>query len=244
LALGQVIVRELKLDNRGAVLQRWLAHHLAEVMAEAEQAVGPAKRVAEQQAVDIILKLWMHRRVLPGQVDPLGGFKDAIQVLGRLMPEANPWARLRRHGPYEDLLQEMFEAMCQVVLGGVLITQVKHNRSISEPELNLLEREEALLAEVLRQWKPFFIEPKKIPKIDIVYVDPNAPEETAKLNVEPEVSDQELSPEQHAMRDDVSAHETVTANLEQMQRKLANLITRWKNASPDKDELDEDDSTS
>ncbi len=101
LALGQAIVRELELDDRGAVLERWLAHHLAELMSEADREVGPTKAAAEQQAVDLILRLWMHRRVLPEPVDPLGGYRDAIAVLGRLMPEADPWARYRRHGSYK-----------------------------------------------------------------------------------------------------------------------------------------------
>lgn len=241
MALGQAIVRELELDSRGAVLQRWLAHHLAELMTEADQAVGPAKRAAEQQAVDIILKLWLHRRALPEQVDPLGGFRDAIHVLGRLLPEANPWRRFQRRGSYGDILNEMFEAMCQAVLGGVLLTQIKHVRSISESELNLLENEEVLLEEVLNRWLPFFTHPEELPKINIVYVDPTAPEETTDLRVEPEASDQELTQEQQAMRAEISAHETVTANLERMQSKLADLITRWKIASPDKDELKEDD---
>lgn len=238
-----MIVRELKLDSRGAVLERWLAHYLAELMTEADQAVGSAKRAAEQQAVDIILKLWTHRRALPEQADPLGGFRDAIRVLGRLLPEANPWRRLQRHGKYDDILHEMFEAMCQAVLGGVLLTQVKYCRPLSESELTLLKDEEVLLEEILDRWLPFFGQPQKPPKIDVVYVDPTAPEEMANLKVDPEVSDQELTPEQLAMRAEVAAHETVTANLERMQRKLADVITRWKIASPDKDELENDDAS-
>lgn len=239
-----MIVRELELDSRGEVLQRWLAHHLAELMTEADQAVGPAKRAAEQHAVDMIVKLWMHRRGLPEQVDPLSGFRDAIHVLGRLLPEANPWRRLQRRGSYEDILHEMFEAMCRVVLGGVLLTQIKRTRSISEPESNLLENEEVLLEEVLSRWLPLFVQPTEPPKVDIVYVDPTAPKQTANLKVEPEVSDHELTTEQQAIRTEVSAHEAITANLERMQSKLADLITRWKIASPDNDKLDNEDPSS
>ena len=50
LALGRTIVRQLELEDRGTVLERWLAHHLAEVIAEADQAVGVAKAASEAQA--------------------------------------------------------------------------------------------------------------------------------------------------------------------------------------------------
>ena len=106
MALGQVIVRQLETESHGAVLERWLAHHLAEVMAEVDHAVGPEKADAESRAVDLILKLWTHRRALPEPVDPLGGFRKAIEVLGRLAPEADPWRRHHRSGTYEDLLHE------------------------------------------------------------------------------------------------------------------------------------------
>ena len=118
MALGQVIVKQLDLNDRGTVLERWLAHHLAEVIAEADQATGTAKAASEAQAVDLILKLWIHRRALPEPVDPLGGYRKAIEVLGRLAPEADPWSRFRQPDGYDGLLHEMFRILSRTVLSG------------------------------------------------------------------------------------------------------------------------------
>ena len=116
MALGQVIVKQLELEDRGAVVDRWLAHHLAEVIAEADRATGTAKAASEAQAVDLILKLWIHRRALPEPVDPLGGCRKAIEVLGRLSPEADPWSRFRQPEGHDGLLHEMFRTLCRIVI--------------------------------------------------------------------------------------------------------------------------------
>ena len=196
LALGQAIVQELKLDNRGAVLERWLAHHLAELMTEAGSTIGPAKAAAEQQAVDVILKLWMHRRALPEPVDPLGGYRNVIAVLGRLMPEADPWKRYRRHGAYEDLLHEMFETFTHSVCNGILLTQFTRVRLIDDAESSALEDEELFLKEMLDRWMPFFIPPQQSPKIVIKLVDSKDLKEAKSQDGSSDMDCNDLTPEQ------------------------------------------------
>ena len=98
LALGRVIVRELELAARGTVLQRWMAHHLAETLAEADSAEEEAKVDAEARAVKLILELWRHRRALPDTVDPLEGIRDTVNILSRMAPESNPWRYARGQG--------------------------------------------------------------------------------------------------------------------------------------------------
>ncbi len=63
LTLGARIVRELGLGPSGDTLGCWMAHHLAEVMQEAESAEGGNKELARERAVDLILKLWSHKRM-------------------------------------------------------------------------------------------------------------------------------------------------------------------------------------
>ena len=121
------------------MLDRWIAHHLAEVIADASRAVGPAKASSEAQAVDLVLKLWAHRRALPEPVDPLGGYRTAVEVLGRLAPDANPWRRFRRPDTYDGLLREMFQLLSRVVLAGLLLTQVSRARPVNEEEFKALE---------------------------------------------------------------------------------------------------------
>lgn len=241
LALGQAIVRQLELDDRGAVLERWLAHHLAELMSEADRTVGPAKAAAEQQAVDLILKLWMHRRALPEPVDPLGGYRNAIAVLSRLMPEANPWRRYRQRGHYEDILHEMFETLSRVVLGGILLTQVTRAGSISDAESTALENEEVFLQAELERWMPFFALPPQRPTFEIKLVDPGAAEDAKDQDDSSKVDHSDLIPEQQAARAEDSVHSAIIANLERMQTDLDTLLNRWRSAMPNETELGEDE---
>ena len=111
MALGLAIVAELRLDTRGELLQRWMAHHLAETIEKAESATGAKKIKLERDAVNLILKLWSHRSALPEPIDPLSGCRAAVDTLARLLPEANPWAHFSRNRPSETHLREMFAAM-------------------------------------------------------------------------------------------------------------------------------------
>lgn len=242
LALGQAIVQELNLGDRGSILERWLAHHLAELMSEIDRTVGPAKIAAEKQAVHIILKLWMHRRALPEPIDPLGGFRNAITVLGFLIPEADPWKRYGRHGSYGDLLHEMFETLSRIVIGGILLTQYAHTRSISEIELKALEDEEIFLQAELERWMRLFKNQPQDPKIEIKinYSDSAEDEKDEDESETSETKYDDLTPEQQAERFESSAHAAILENLEQMQNDLTSLLTRWRDTAPKESSPDVD----
>ena len=237
LALGQVIVRQLELKDRGAVLERWLAHHLAEVIAEADRAVGPAKAASEAQAVHLVLKLWAHRRALPEPVDPLGGYRKAIEVLGRLVPEANPWAYRRRPETYDALLHEMFELLSRIVLAGLLLTQVSRARPVTAEESKELEEEEVYLQSVFEQWMPFFPRPQSIPDIKIEFVGTDTAED-AEMGIDEKSErvggpdDQDHASDEQAAPADVSLHAAIASDLERMQADLAELLVRWRKLSP------------
>ena len=233
-----MIVRQLELQDRGSVLKRWLAHHLAEVIGEADKAAGSAKEACEARAVDLILKLWVHRRALPEQVDPLGGYRKAIKVLSYLMPDANPWARYHRSDTYDGLLREMFELMGKIVLAGVSLTQVSHVRPVTDEELKALEDEERHLHSTLEQWMPVVARSSSSPEIEITFVDPGTAESAE--------TDRESGPaggfsEQEAP-DEASLHAEIASDLERMQTELTDLLTRWRKSSPRKTE-DEDENS-
>ena len=235
LALGRVIVRQLELQDRGTVLERWVAHHLAEVIAEASRAVGPAKKASEAQAVDLVLKLWAHRRALPESVDPLGGYRKAVQVLGLLMPEANPWAHYHRPDTYEGLLHEMFELLGMIVLAGVLLTQVSRERPITEEEFKALEEDERYFHSALEQWMLLAARSPSRPEIKNEFVSTGTTEgaeedrESERVN---DSSDQNRASDEQVGPDDADLHAKIASNLERMQTELTDLLTRWRESSP------------
>ncbi|HEY4777874.1 MAG TPA: hypothetical protein VIH56_09445 [Candidatus Acidoferrales bacterium] len=73
-----------------------MAHDLAERMEESKNAATPSERlIARDRCVELILKLWDRRRVLPGSVDPLESYKDVFSVVRELTLEPNPWIKLK-----------------------------------------------------------------------------------------------------------------------------------------------------
>ena len=235
MALGQIIVRQLELEDRGTVLERWLAHHLAEAIAEAGQAVGPARAAPEARAVDLILKVWAHRRALPEPVDPLGGYRKAIEVLGRLAPEANPWARYRQPDSYDNLLHEMFELLSGVVLDGLLLTHVSRARPITAEESEGLEEEEAYLQSVFEHWMPFFPRPQSGSGIEFEPSEAGTAEGSRRDEESKQSGgsrDRENMSDEQTPPDEARLHAAIVADLERMQADLATLLTRWRESRP------------
>src|SRR4051812_2064411 len=62
LALGRKLVEELELGPGVDTLGRWMAHHVAELMLNAEHSADlDDRRANEDRAVDTILRIWDHR---------------------------------------------------------------------------------------------------------------------------------------------------------------------------------------
>jgi ABC-type cobalt transport system substrate-binding protein len=226
LELGQAISRELRLDPRGDILERWLAHHLAELMANAGTAVGAKKIQAQKAAVDLILKLWSHRRALPKDADPLGHLREAIEVLAHLVPPANPWAHHPSAGHYDTLLRSMFRTMGEAVLFGVLLTQVTTPRSVSAVERNFLDERENLLLDAFQEWFPLG-SPSPVPTPIVTFY-------TAGEEPDPEESPDEslnwegLSPEEQRKRATEGAKGAIESLLVELQSQIGTLLDRWR----------------
>ncbi len=94
--LGKHLVVELQLNDRGDWLRHWLAHHVAELIRDAEEAKdGEARKEAAQLATETILKIWDHRANLPGDANPLARYREALQVLLELRPNPDRWPSLK-----------------------------------------------------------------------------------------------------------------------------------------------------
>lgn len=215
LALGRVIVQQLELSTRGTVLERWLAHHLAEVLDQADRATGTEQVSAEKRAVDLILKLWAHRRSLPEGVDPLGGYREAIGVLDLLSKKSNPWMRVHASRQYDELLSEMFEIHSRSVIAGLLLTGGTRVRELAPEELSALGEDEAAILSELEEWTQQYS--SSSPKAGDDCVDPDGSVVTENY-----------------------LHASIANDLEKMQECIHQFLKRWHEASENRSGIDKD----
>lgn len=91
-----------------------MAHHIAELITTAKEAKKKAEQAAaETRVVDTILKLWEHRTALPGQAYPLAQFKEILELLSKLTPDANPWHRQAR-GQRQQLALNIYNELTHI----------------------------------------------------------------------------------------------------------------------------------
>ena len=224
LALGRVIVRELELAARGTVLQRWMAHHLAETLAGADSAEEEAKADAEARAVKLILELWRHRRALPNSVDPLAGVRETIDILSRMAPETNPW-RHARDERESALLRETFDVLAKVVVLGAILPG-RQRRQPSPEEVRALSVDERHLLKTIERWVPYAREASKPRWKDLLLADTDHSSDPGSNRAELEMRvAQERDKKATAVRDKI-VHE-----LRGAKTALKKLIKQWEGLS-------------
>lgn len=103
LDVGRRLVTTLGLADSVDTLARWMAHTLAEKLDAADRATGGDRTAAQAEAIDLILKLWAHRRDLPPGHRPFEDLEATARVLKRLDPEdtSNRFFGLERFPPIE-----------------------------------------------------------------------------------------------------------------------------------------------
>lgn len=87
MALGRKLVEELGLEKSTDTLGRWMAHHIADLMAKADKATGDAKSAAERECFAAILALWKHRSELPNGRRPFEELEPVMRAVESLDPE-------------------------------------------------------------------------------------------------------------------------------------------------------------
>lgn len=101
IALGRRLVDALASEGHDDVLSKWMAHHIASLMIDAERAgPGPQRAEAERACMEGVLRLWAHRSVLPNGARPFENAEATLSTLAKLDPTAagNFYFRLRdRH---------------------------------------------------------------------------------------------------------------------------------------------------
>ncbi|NCB59947.1 MAG: hypothetical protein EOM46_21250 [Gammaproteobacteria bacterium] len=151
--LGHHLATELGFSDSCDTLGKWMSHHLAEVMERAEYEENPEeKEKYQQQAVELILKLWGHRRNMSSNAYPLARFRKIIESLSILSPEANVWER-NKLGKYESLAADTFSMIVDLyrALHFVEFTSLKSNRSNQVPP-SVLTDEEQEVYDFLVSW--------------------------------------------------------------------------------------------
>ena len=94
-----------------------MAHHLAELIEKAKSAEGDDKTETHERINDLILKIWSHRRNLPGGAYPLNKLEEVMSALWRLRPEASPFRRMGTNET-ELVLADIFRQFQNVIVHG------------------------------------------------------------------------------------------------------------------------------
>jgi hypothetical protein len=163
LGLGKYLARELGYEDRGGTLERWMAHHLAELIDEAENGATAGKRsTAQKRATETILKIWEHRLSLPGEVHPLAQYKNILQVLDRLRLDNNPY-RFYRHD-YKDkkdqLAAVLFDNFTRLILALLLMKahSLEEQKVVDGVVIEALSDEEQRVLSAIQEWFAIFPE--------------------------------------------------------------------------------------
>ena len=145
LELGRHLVAELKLEDGRNTLGKWLAHHLAELIAETERSQDrKGRKEASDRAVETILRIWDHRANLPGNANPIAPYRNILQVLSELNPAPDNWATF--HGRHRLAnLYRRFPRLVRALLIQDLPQTGKGSRAAREIVRKFLEPDERSL---------------------------------------------------------------------------------------------------
>ena len=158
LELGRFLVSEALGPRSNDTLSRWLLHAIAERIKLAEEANPSQRNERENEAAELILRLWKHRAVAPIGVDPLARYERLFKSLSILLPESNPW-QARETTPTQRVAADLYRCLTSLSVGLFLLSADNIKRR-STGELVLLNRflptnEKAMLA-VLEQFDGLF----------------------------------------------------------------------------------------
>ena len=160
LELGKYLVRELDFEDGVDTLGRWMAHHLAELIHEAENCKTLEKRLeASQQATETILKIWEHRKVLPREAYPLAKYKDLLKVIDRLRIDNNPYRFYRYDSDSIDEIASMlFDNFTRLVLTLLLmkIEVLESQKTVDDVVIEHLNEEEKQVWLAIQEWMVIF----------------------------------------------------------------------------------------
>jgi hypothetical protein len=161
LELGRHLVRELGLDDGVDTLGRWMSHHVAELITQAKtERTVSRQRKAQGDAVSTILKIWGHRRDLPGRADPISPYADLLRFIEvvRTDSSSSPFGyfRGRAESRRDELSARLFDAFTRL-LGALLFMKVvqlgPQPGTRERATRRALNRDERRLLDSIRSWE-------------------------------------------------------------------------------------------
>ncbi|MGD0958294.1 MAG: hypothetical protein ABSB19_00660 [Methylomonas sp.] len=85
--LGKALVKELDIELGNDTLTKWIAHYIAELLIELDNAGANEKRDLQQLCFESILTLWSHRSSFENGRRPFENFEPILRTLKALDPE-------------------------------------------------------------------------------------------------------------------------------------------------------------
>ena len=85
--LGNLLVKELGLEDSNDTLSRWMANYISEQIQIVETTKGKAKEAAEQKCMETILAVWKNRWELQPNFRPFRNFERILETIEQLNPE-------------------------------------------------------------------------------------------------------------------------------------------------------------
>jgi hypothetical protein len=170
LELGCALVESLNLSEGNDTLGKWMAHHLAELIAKAERLPGgKPKSEVQKQVVDLIIKLWTHRGEFHNRINPLNALAPIMRVIQTLTADNYSW--IPRHlsgeatGLYHVFRRLMIAAICSQAK-----TDPAPAASQAKKTTKFQSSEEKAIVAGLGIWSDA-LSPKPAPRVRIVFAD-------------------------------------------------------------------------
>jgi hypothetical protein len=157
LELGKYLVRELGYEDSVDTLGRWMSHHLAELINNAENANTVHEReLIEKSVIETILRIWDHRASLPGTVHPLESYKDVLKMLDLLKPDSNPFSFLWHHDgiKIDQLAATIFDRLIRIIVA-TLLTKIEPEKravEVNSTVFGALNEVEKHILKSLQEW--------------------------------------------------------------------------------------------
>lgn len=143
LELGKALASEL--DDTDT-LGRWMAHYISEQLAALEGLDGQNRHRAEADSVELILRLWEHRRVFPTRRPILSAVDSVERALVRLDSQRSPWE-------YFDVFAGSAEPTDdEVELNSILKVALALDESVGDLVRTLIAYAAAIASEQDQQW--------------------------------------------------------------------------------------------